>query len=254
VRHWGTIANRADHVRKLADKLGGDGRQLHFGYQAGSCGYGLHRQFTEFGHDCVVIPPSLIPVKAGDRVKTDRRDALMPAKLHRAVELTVVWVPDTAHEAIGDLVGARVTSVRVTGRARQHLQGFLLRHGRIYLGRKGWTKAYRRWVTTVRFEHPAQQIVLQDYIHAVTHAEAKIERLTGQIADLLPSWRLTPVVEAIQAVRMVAFILAVTVVAEVGDCNRFDSPCQLMAYVGLTWISPLLVGFGQGGTNGTVAH
>jgi len=234
VRHWGTIPNRADHVRKLADKLGGDGRQLHFCYEAGPCGYGLHRQLTELGHDCVVIAPSLIPVKAGDRVKTDRRDALMLAKLHRAGELTAVWVPDTAHEAMRDLVRARATSVRVTGKARQHLQGFLLRHGRTYPGKKGWTKAYRRWLTTVRFEHPAQQIVLQDYIHAVTDAEARIERLTNQIAVLLPSWSLAPVVEAIQAMRGVAFIVAVTVVAEVGDFNRFDNPRQLMAYLGLT--------------------
>ncbi len=128
---------------------------------------------TELGHDCVVVAPSLIPVKAGDRVKTDRRDAAMLAKLHRAGELTAVWVPDAAHEAVRDLVRARATAVRVAGKARQHLQGFLLRHGRLYPGKKGWTKAYRRWLTTVSFAHPAQQIVLQDYIHAVTDAEAR---------------------------------------------------------------------------------
>ncbi|QDA35819.1 IS110 family transposase (plasmid) [Paracoccus liaowanqingii] len=234
VRHWGTIPNRADHVRKFAEKLGGDGRQLYFCYEAGPCGYGLHRQLTEIGHDCMVVAPSLIPVKAGDRVKTDRRDAVMLAKLHRAGELTAVRVPDAAHEAMRDLIRARATAVRVTGKARQHLQGFLLRHGRIYPGKKGWTKAYRRWLTTVRFTHPAQQIVLQDYIHAVTDAEARIERLTKQIADLLPAWSLAPVVEAVQAMRGVAFIVAVTVVAEVGDFNRFDNPRQLMAYLGLT--------------------
>jgi transposase len=234
VRRWGTIPNRANHVRRLAEKLGSGGRRLHLCYEAGPCGYGLHRQLTELGHDCMVVAPSRIPVKAGDRVKTDRRDAAMLAKLHRAGELTAVWVPDVAHEAMRDLVRARATAVRVTGKARQHLQGFLLRHGRIYPGQKGWTKAYRRWLTTVRFEHPAQQIVLQDYIHAVTDAEARIERLTGQIVALLPSWSLAPVVEAIQAMRGVAFIVAVTVVAEVGDFSRFDNPRQLMAYLGLT--------------------
>jgi transposase len=234
VRHWGTISHRPDHIRKLVEKLGADGCRLRFCYEAGPCGYGLHRQLVELGHDCIVVAPSLIPVKAGDRVKTDRRDAAMLAKLHRAEELTAVWVPDAAHEAMRDLVRGRATAVRVTGKARQHLQGFLLRHGRIYPGRKGWTKAYRRWLTTVRFEHPAQQIVLQDYIDAVTDAEARIERLTGQIADLLPSWTLTPVVEAVQAMRGVAFIVAVTVVAEVGDFSRFDNPRQLMAYLGLT--------------------
>lgn len=234
VRHWGTIPNRPDHVRRLAEKLGCDGRRLHFCYEAGPCGYGLHRQLTELGHDCMVVAPSLIPVKAGDRVKTDRRDATMLAKLHRAGELTAVWVPDAAHEAMRDLVRARATAVRVAGKARQHLQGFLLRHGRIYPGKKGWTKAYGRWLTTVRFAHPAQQVVLQDYIHAVTDAEARVERLTKQIADLMPGWSLAPVVEAVQAMRGVAFIVAVTVVAEVGDFNRFDNPRQLMAYLGLT--------------------
>ena len=234
VRHWGTLPNRVDQVRRLAEKLGSDVRRLQFCYEAGPCGYGLHRQLTELGHDCMVVAPSLIPIKAGDRVKTDRRDATMLAKLHRAGELTAVWVPDAAHEAMRDLVRARATSVRVAGKARQHLQGFLLRHGRIYPGKKGWTKAYRRWLTTIRFEHPAQQIVLQDYIHAVTDAEARSERLTRQITDLLPGWSLEPVVEAVQAMRGVAFIVAVTVVAEVGDFQRFASPRQLMAYLGLT--------------------
>lgn len=122
----------------------------------------------------------------------------------------------------------------MSGKARQHLQGFLLRHGRVHAGKKGWTVVYRRWLTTIRFEHPAQQIVLQDYIHAVADAEARVERLTKQIAELLPRWSLAPVVEAVQAMRGVAFVVAVTVVAEVGDFSRFDNPRQLMAYLGLT--------------------
>jgi transposase len=234
VRHWGTVAHRPDHIRKLVEKLCAGGSRVHFCYEAGPCGYGLHRQIVELGHDCIVVAPSLIPVKAGDRVKTDRRDSVMLAKLHRAGELTAVWVPDAAHEAMRDLVRARATAMRVTGKARQHLQGFLLRHGRIYPGKKGWTGAYRRWLATVRFTHPAQQIVLQDYIDAVADAEARVERLTGQIADLLPSWSLAPVVDAVQAMRGVGFIVAVTVVAEVGDFQRFDNPRQLMAYLGLT--------------------
>ncbi len=234
VLHLGTIPHRADHVRKLVEKLGGGSRKLHFCYEAGPCGYGLHRQLVEMGHDCIVVAPSLIPVKTGDRVKTDRRDAVMLAKLHRAGELTAVWVPDAAHEAMRDLVRARATAMRVTGKARQHLQGFLLRHGRIYPGKKGWTVAYRRWLTTVRFEHRAQQIVFQDYVDAVADAEARVARLTGQITQLLPDWDLAPVVEAVQAMRGVAFIVAVTVVAEVGDFHRFDNPRQLMAYLGLT--------------------
>ena len=163
----------------------------------------------------LLVAPSLIPVKAGDRVKTDRRDAVMLAKLHRASELTAVWVPDAEHEAMRDLVWARAKAMRVTSKARQQLQGFLLRHGRIYPGKKGWTGAYWRWLAMARFTHPAQQIVLQDYIDSVSDAEARVERLTGQIAGLLPSWSLAPVVGAFQAVRGVGFIVAVTVVAEV---------------------------------------
>ncbi|MFY9876502.1 MAG: transposase, partial [Rhodomicrobium sp.] len=166
VRCLGTFPNRSDQIAKLAQRLAREGRRLSFCYEAGPCGYGLYRQLTGLGHDCIVVAPSLIPVKAGDRVKTDRRDAAMLAKLHRAGELTAVWVPDAAHEAMRDLVRARATAVRVLGKARQHLQGFLLRHGRLYAGKKGWTQAYRRWLATVRFDHPAQQIVLQDYIHA----------------------------------------------------------------------------------------
>lgn len=234
VRHWGSIPHRADHVRKLVERVSADGSRLYFCYEAGPCGYGLHRQLVEMGHECIVVAPSLIPIKSGDRVKTDRRDAVMLAKLHRAGELTAVWVPDTAHEAMRDLVRARATAMRVLGKSRQHLQGFLLRHGRIYPGKKGWTVAYRRWLTTVHFQHPAQQIVFQDYVDAVADAEARVTRLTDQIAALLPSWDLAPVVEAVQAMRGVAFIVAVTVVAEVGDFHRFDNPRQLMAYLGLT--------------------
>jgi transposase len=233
VRQLGNMPNRADQIAKLAEKLGKNGQRLSFCYEAGPCGYGLHRQLTALGHECIVVAPSLIPMKAGDRVKTDRRDAAMLAKLHRAGELTAVWVPDAAHEAMRDLVRARATAVRVLGKARQHLQGFLLRHARVYAGKRGWTLAYRRWLTTVRFDHPAQQVVLQDYIHAVTDAEVRVDRLTKQIEDLASHWSMVPVVEAVQAMRGVAFIVAVTVVAEVGDFSRFNNPRQLMAYLGL---------------------
>ena len=152
MRHWGTVPHRPDHVRKLVEKLGANGSLLHFCYEAGPYGYGLHRQLVEMGHDCIVVAPSLIPVKAGDRVKTDRRDEVMLAKLNRAGEMTAVWVPDAAHEAVRDLVRAR-------GRRRC---GCLAGRGSIcgascsamgvsIRGRRGWTVAYRRWMTTVRF-------------------------------------------------------------------------------------------------------
>lgn len=233
VRHHGVVANRPEVIEKLITRLAEGGHHLSVVYEAGPCGYGLYRQVVSRGHECQVVAPSLIPVRAGDRVKTDRRDALMLAKLHRAGELTSVWVPDPAHEAMRDLVRARATAMRVVAKARQHLQGFLLRQGRHYAGKRGWTVAYRRWLTTLRFEHPAQQLVLQEYIHAVQDAEARVKRLTENIQQQLPAWSLGPVVEAIQAMRGVALIVAVTMVAEVGDFTRFRSPRQLMAYLGL---------------------
>ena len=233
VRQIGVFENRPEVLSRMATRLGKNGRRLSFCYEAGPCGYGLQRLLTDAGHECVVVAPSLIPIKAGDRVKTDRRDATMLAKLHRAGELTTIWVPDHAHEAMRDLLRARATAVGMLSKARQHLQGFLLRHERVYHGPRAWTLAYRRWLTTVRFEHPAQQIVLQDYIHAVQDAETRRDRLTDQIEELLPSWSMAPVVAALQAMRGVALVAAVTVVAEVGDFRRFANPRQLMAYLGL---------------------
>jgi transposase len=233
VRYHGVVENRADVLIKLAERLRRRGERLRFCYEAGPCGYVLHRLLSGLGHDCAVVAPSLIPKKPGDRVKTNRRDAAMLARLHRAGELTAVWVPDAAHEAMRDLVRARTTAARTLTKARQHLAGFLLRHGRAYAGVRTWTVAHRRWLTTVRFDHPAQQIVMQDYIHAIEDAEKRITRLVEQIEMLLEHWSMAPVVKAIQAMRGVAFINAVTIVAEIGDFVRFDNPRQLMAYVGL---------------------
>jgi transposase len=229
VRHIGVVAHRPKHTGKLVERLVKGGRWLSFCYEAGPCGYGLYRQLAGLGHMCLMVAPSLIPMKAGDRVKTDRRDAVMLAKLHRAGELSAVWVPDEAHEAMRGLIRARATAARVLAKPRQHLQGFLLRHARVFAGKKSWTLAYRRWLTTVRFWHPAQRLVLQDYIHAVTDAEARISRLTGQIEELLPSRSMTPVVTALQAMRGVALIAAATVVAEVGEFSRFPGkPGQVL--------------------------
>ena len=231
-RFVGTIPNTAGALTKLAMRLSRKGGSLRFCYEAGPCGYGVYRHLRALGHDCVVVAPSLIPRRPGDRVKTDRRDCLGLAKLDRAGELTAVWVPDADHEAMRDLVRARAAAVRALRRARQQLTGFLLRHGRVHSG-KNWTLAHRRWLTTLRFEHPAQQIVLQDYIHAVEDAKARRDALMAQIEALLPRWSMAPLVEALQAMRGVALIVAVTLVAEVGDLTRFDNPRQLMAYVGL---------------------
>jgi transposase len=201
VRFLGEIPSSPEALQRLVKRLKGPHQWLSFCYEAGPCGYGVHRLLRGLDQDCIVVAPSLIPSRPGDRVKTNRRDATTLARLHRAGELTPVWVPDAAHEAMRDLVRARATARRVLSKARQHLQGLLLRHGRIYHGVRGWTKAYRRWLSTIRFDHPAQQIVLQDYIHAVEDAEARLERLERQIEELLPAWSMAPVVEALQAMR-----------------------------------------------------
>jgi transposase len=196
VRRIGVVENRPAVLAKLTDRLARNGRHLNFCYEAGPCGYGLHRFLTARGHACTIVAPALIPVRAGDRVKTDRRDAMMLAKLHRAGELTSVWVPDAAHEAMRDLVRARATASRMLTKCRQHLQAFLLRHGRIYSGKSTRTLAWRPWLTMICIDCPAQQIVLQDYIHAVEAAQARVAGLTCQIEELIPSWSLAPLVRA----------------------------------------------------------
>jgi transposase len=232
-RIHGEIANTPAAVARLMRKLSTKGERLSFVYEAGPCGYGVHRQIEAAGHACSVVAPSLIPRRAGDRVKTDRRDAASLAGLHRAGELTAIWVPDAAHEAMRDLVRARASAVRLVRKSRQQLSGFLLRHARYYPGAKTWTRSHRAWLAGVRFDHPAQQIVLQDMISAVTDAERRRDLLEAQIRTLLPTWSMAPVVEALQALRGVALVVAATLVAEVGDLTRFTNPRQLMAHLGL---------------------
>src|ERR1700730_9328609 len=232
VREYGRIANTPPALDRLLRKLGGDGVSLRFCYEAGPCGYGIQRQVSATGHECVVVAPSLIPKRAGDRIKTDRRDAVSRAKLHRAGELRAVGVPDTRHEAMGDLVRARLDAVHSLRRARQQLSGFLLRQGCHY-GRPAWTKLHRRWLTGLRFEHAVHHIVLKDYIQAVQAAAARRDRLTTQIEAMLPDWTLAPVVAALQTMRGMALVNAATLIAELGDLSRFANPRQLMAYLGL---------------------
>ena len=232
VREHGKIPNTPVAVKSLATKLASAGRELRFCYEAGPCGYGVQRQLTGLGHECVVVAPSLIPRKPGERIKTDRRDAINLAKLHRAGELTPVWVPDQVHEAIRDLVRARQAAVRTLRQARQQLSGFLLRHGHHY-HRPAWTLMHRRWLAGLKFEQAVHHIVLEDCIEAVEAATARRDRLEAHIEAALPAWSLAPVVQALQALRGVALVAAATLVAELGDITRFTNPRQLMAYLGL---------------------
>jgi transposase len=232
VREHGRIANTPTALDRLLRKLGGDGVTLRFCYEAGPCGYGIQRRLSTRGHECVVVAPSLIPKRAGDRVKTDRRDAASLARLHRAGELTAVWVPDAGHEAMRDLVRARLDAVHALRRARQQLSGFLLRQGCHY-GRPAWTKLHRRWLAGLKFEQAVHHLVLEDYIATVEAAAARRDRLTAQIEAMLPDWTLAPVVAALQTMRGMALVNAATLIAELGDLSRFANPRQLMAYLGL---------------------
>ena len=234
VRFFGDIANTPGDMAKLARKLASKGRQLHFCYEAGPCGYGLYRQLTSLGHHCSVVAPSKIPIASGDRVKTDRRDATRLAVLHRAGELTAVWVPDETHEAMRDLARARIDAMMQLMRARQQLLAFLLRHGRHYEpGRKHWTFRHRRWLSAQSFEAVAHQVVFQDYVEAVWTAAERQEALIARIAELVPEWSLGPQVEALRSFRGLDLISAATFMASVGDLGRFDTPRQLMSYLGL---------------------
>ena len=232
VREYGTIANTPTALKALANKLARSGAALRFCYEAGPCGYGIQRQLSAAGHECVVVAPSLIPRRPGERIKTDRRDAANLARLHRAGELTPVWVPDRAHEAIRDLVRARQAAVRALRQARQQLSGFLLRHGHHY-HRPAWTQMHRRWLAGLRFEQPAHHLVLEDCIATIEAATARRDRLEASIEAALSGWSLAPVVRALQALRGMASIAAATLAAELGDITRFDNPRQLMAYLGL---------------------
>ena len=181
----------------------------------------------------MVVAPALIPKRSGERIKTNRRDAVTLARLHRAGELTGVWAPDAAHEAVRDLVRAREAAADDLRRKRQQLLSFLLRHSRIYSGGGHWTLAHRRWLAGQKFEHAAQQIVFQEGIDAIEDALQRLRRLEKQLAVIVPEWSMAPVVEAYQAMRGASFLVAVTFAAEIGDARRFDTPRQLMSFLGL---------------------
>lgn len=236
VRSLGVIENRPEAVRKLIQKLGGP-KKLRACYEAGPTGYGLYWELTKLDVECDVVAPSLIPRKPGDRVKTDRRDAIKLARCLRAGDLTTVWVPDQAHEALRDLVRAREAAIKDQLRARHRLGKFLLRAGRRPTDKlRPWTVPYLDWVRLQTFEHRAQQATLEDYLGEVDHAAERIRRLELAIDEAIktanPTTRLT--IEALQALRGVAKLTATTIVVEVGRFNRFEKATQLMAWAGVT--------------------
>lgn len=233
VRYLGEMDASEECMRRLVKRIAAKHERVHFCYEAGPTGYGLYRLITALGYSCMVAAPSLIPRKSGDRVKTNRRDSVALAKLLRAGELTPVWVPDEGHEAIRDLVRARAAAVETVRVHRQQVSAFMLKHGRIFPRKTAWGARHLRWLQEQRFDHPAHQIALQEMVEAVRISKERVVRLEAAIEEFVPTWSLAPIVRALQALRGVDLIVAVTFATEIGDLRRFDSPRQLMGYLGL---------------------
>jgi len=234
VIYLGTIGTRPCDIDQLVRKLQSKAKHLVFVYEAGPCGYWLYRDLTQKGYDCWVVAPSLIPKKAGDRVKTDRRDAVQWARLLRSGDLTPVYVPTVADAAIRDLSRAREDTLHDLKTAKFRLKAFLLRQDIRYTGRAPWGPAHLRWLNEVVCPTPAQQIVLQAYVRAVTEHTERLQRLAQELHEHVNAWRLYPVVEALQALCGVQLTVAVTLIAELGDLTRVDHPRQRMHDLGLT--------------------
>jgi transposase len=233
VRFFGEIDNTAAATGKLVGKLAAKYRRLTFCYEAGPTGYGLYRLIKSLGHECVVVAPSLIPKKAGDRVKTNRRDAVALVKLLRAGELTAVWVPDPRHEAMRDLVRAREAAVDDLKRKRQQVLSLLLRLGRHYPGKKTWSKTHMNWLASQKLEHAEQRIAFEEMLLAVRQAAERIVRLEQAITAAVPDWSLREMVTALMAMRGLDLVSATAFLAEIGDLSRFRTARELMGYLGL---------------------
>jgi transposase len=235
VRSLGAIPYTDESVRRLIKKLG-PGSRLRVCYEAGPHGYGLYWLLAKLGVHCDVVAPTLVPVKSGDRVKTNRRDAEKLARCYRSGDLTAIWVPDGAYEALRDLVRAREVAKKDQLRARHRLGKFLLRRGlRAAAGVKSWTAKHLLWVKTLRFEHAAQEATFLDYLHEVEHAAERVARLEQAIDQAIESvpGEMRAVIAGLQALRGIRKVSAATIVAEVGPLSRFIRPKQLMGYSGM---------------------
>ena len=234
VRRYGIIGGTLDAMDKLVKKLAQENIELRLVYEAGPCGFVLCRHLRNKGIACDLVAPSLIPKRASDRVKTDRRDADQLARLYRAGELTTIHVPDQEDEAIRDLVRARTSAMTDQRQARNRLKGFLLRLGFRYTGKSSWNDAHKRYLSRLVMPQGPQQIAFQEYLHAIDDATARLERLAKAVEDALAGWKWEPVVRALMSLRGVQVLTAMTLVAEVGDFSRFDDPRSLMHFFGLT--------------------
>ena len=233
VVYVGQVGTREADIEKLLRRLHSHAARLVVAYEAGPCGYGLYRTLTQRGVSCLVVAPSLIPKKPGERVKTDRRDAVQLARLLRSGDLTSVYVPTVEDEAVRDLSRAREASIGVLTDAKLRLKSFLLRHGLNYSGRATWNDAHLRYLAKVVCPTPAQQIVFQESLRAVSEQTERVRRLEDELLEVAATWRLRPIIGAFQSMRGVQSHTAVTLAAELGDLTRFDNPRQLAAFVGL---------------------
>jgi transposase len=233
VRFLGEIDNTEAATAKLVQKLAARHERLTFCYEAGPTGYGLYRQIKKLGHECIVVAPSLIPKKPGERVKTNRRDAVGLVKLLRAGELTAVWVPDPRHEAMRDLTRARGAAVEHLRSKRQQVSAFLLRLGRHYPGKKTWGRTHQNWLACQKLEQPEQRIAFEEMLLGVRQEEERIERLEEAIRTAVPEWSLAEVVTGLMAMRGLDLVAASTFMAEIGDLSRFQTPRELTGYLGL---------------------
>jgi transposase len=233
VRSLGTIESDPVQTGKMIKRLAAHGQSLHFCYEAGPCGYGLYRQIVEAGHMCTIAAPSMIPNKSGERVKTDRLDAIKLARLLRGGDVTSVWVPDAAHEAMRDLVRSRADAMQHLKAAKRQLLAFLLRQGRSYDGIKHWTRTHFTWLAAQTFEHPAHQIVFQDYVNAVHDGQRRHQQLIEMIERMVLEWSMKPLLDALCTMRGIDIISAATILCATGDLRRFSSPGKLSAYFGL---------------------
>ena len=233
VRFLGEFPAIEAGMRKLIAKLAAKYNRLTFCYEAGPTGYGLYRLIKSLGHECIVVAPSLIPKKPGERVKTNRRDAISLAKLLRAGELTEVWVPDERHEAMRDLSRARLAANKDLQGKRQQISSLMLRLGRCYPGKTTWGPAHMKWLMSQKLEHREQRMALEELLHGIRQEGERVERLEQAIREAVPEWSLAEVVTALQAMRGINLIAAVAILAEIGDLSRFQNPRELMAYLGL---------------------
>jgi transposase len=234
VRRYGIIGGTLQAVDNLLKKLAKPELELRWVYEAGPCGFVICRHLRSKGIHCDLVSPSLIPKKASDRIKTDRRDADQLARLYRAGELTPIHIPDQEDEAIRDLIRARTAAVYDQCRARNRLKGFLLRLGFRYTGKTSWNDAHKRYLSGLLMPRPAQQIVFQECIHAIDDALERVARLTQAVEDALPGWKWEPVVRALMSLRGLQSLSAMTLIAEAGDLSRFENPRSLMHFFGLT--------------------